>query len=54
MKQVLPPHITSVSNERLYDALYYTTTELPLLIMEKIAKSPYFGNQRQLEKVKNF
>jgi len=48
-KEVFSPHLTPISNEKLYEAIYQVTTRLPLEIMHTIGKMPYIGSKQQVE-----
>jgi hypothetical protein len=45
----LSPQLTTISNEKVYNTLFYLKTELPLKILEKISELPYFGNESKRE-----
>lgn len=54
-KQIFPPSLKAISNEKIYDALYYINTELPLIILSKIAElPPPIGSEKKREDAKNF
>jgi hypothetical protein len=44
-KEVFQPSVTTIANEKVYDAIYFVTTTLPLEIMHSVAKLPYVGNK---------
>lgn len=46
-KQVFPPSIRTIPNEKVYDTLFYLTNTLPLDMMEKAAELPYYGNEKK-------
>ncbi len=43
-----------VSNEKVYEALFYIKSELPLQILEKLSMMPYIGSAKKREQVKNY
>lgn len=48
-KQVFPPHLTPITNERVYEALFFIQSELPLQILEKLSMMPYIGSAKKRE-----
>jgi hypothetical protein len=53
-KQIFSPHCIPVANEKIYNGLYFLTTDLPLQILEKMSEMPYLGSDKKREEVKTF